>query len=321
MNKRTLLLAVAALLTAASAFAAGELPVKTQTLQSKVDKHPLSMSIIAPEGQPKAIVCISHGMAEHKERYFPFMQYLARNGYVVEAHDHRGHGGSITRKAGLGDFGTNKYRAISDDLQLMVTYMQEQYPGIPTYLFCHSMGTMVGRLYLQDYDTSVDKVIFCGPPSMGGGRRSFKASFQAWWRNLWHPHKAPTARAFAGMDNGGTPNSWLSVNPDNVAAYNADPLCGFSFTYNGSYNSGKMSRAIAREHWDIDNPSLPIWMIAGEDDRAIGNPERFYNLADFLRSQGYTRVDAKIYPGLRHELLNEIGKEEIWAEVKAFYDR
>jgi len=335
MSKSSILLALAAsIIVAGSAYAisapeapmeprdatlsAPDLPVKIQILNSKVDKHPLSMSIIAPEGRPKAIVCISHGMAEHKERYFPFMQYLAKNGYVCEAHDHRGHGGSITQKAGLGDFGTNKYRAISDDLQQMVTYMQEQYPGIPTYLFCHSMGTMVGRMYLQDYDTSVDKVVLCGPPS-GNGRR--RGAFKAWWRNLWHPHRTPDTEAFAHMDNGGPKNNWLSVNPDNVAAYNADPLCGFSFTYNGSYNSGKMSRAIAKKNWEIDNPSLPIWLIAGENDPAIGSPERFNQLVDFVKSQGYTTVSSKLYAGLRHELLNEIDKEDIWADVKAFYDK
>ena len=85
-----------------------DLPMQTQVVPSNVDKHPLSMAIVKPVGQPKAIVVFSHGMAEHKERYYPFMQYLAKHGYVCEMHDHRGHGGSITKKAGLGDFGTNK---------------------------------------------------------------------------------------------------------------------------------------------------------------------------------------------------------------------
>jgi alpha-beta hydrolase superfamily lysophospholipase len=293
-----------------------DLPIQTQIVPSKVDKHPLSMAIIEPVGKPKAIVVFSHGMAEHKERYYPFMQYLAKHGYVCEMHDHRGHGGSVTKKQPLGDFGTNKVRAISDDLQQMVTYMQEKYPGIPTYMFCHSMGTMVGRMYLQDYDTSIDKVVLCGPPS--GGNR--KVDFKTKWRNFWAPHKARSSRSFANMDDGGLQNSWLSVNEDNVRAYNADPLCGYAFTNNGNYNLALMSQEIAKPDWGIDNPELKIWLIGGENDRAIGSPERFAQLVDFVKSQGYRNVDSKIYPGLKHELLNEINKEQIWAEVMAFYD-
>ncbi|MBO7487850.1 MAG: alpha/beta hydrolase [Bacteroidales bacterium] len=294
-----------------------DFPIETQTVASNVDRHPLAMAIIRPQGAPKAIVCFSHGMAEHKERYYPFMQYLAKHGYVCEMHDHRGHGGSITKKAGLGDFGTNKVRAISDDLQQMVLYMKEQYPGIPVYLFCHSMGTMVGRMYLQDYDSSVDKVVLCGAP---GGIGSSKISFKTKWRNFWAPHKTRSSRSFANMDEGGLQNSWLSVNEDNVRAYNADPLCGFAFTNNGQYNLSGMTREITKPVWDIDNPGLPIFFIAGENDRAIGNPERWAQLIEFVKSQGYSNVSRKLYPGLKHELLLEINKEQIWADVMAFYD-
>ena len=297
-----------------------DLPIKTQIVYSKVDKHPLSMAIIEPQGTPKGIVCFSHGMAEHKERYYPFMQYLAKHGYVCEMHDHRGHGASITKKAGLGDFGTNKVRAISDDLQQMVTYMQEQYPGLPTYLFCHSMGTMVGRMYLQDYDSSLDKIVLCGPPPGGRGGRS-RGNFKAWWRNFWAPHKVHSTRTFEAMDNGGPKNTWLSVNQENVDAYNADPLCGFPFTNNGNYNLGNISREMSKENWGIDNPELDIWLIAGEDDRAIGNPKMFEGLVEFVKSQGYRNVDSKLYPGLRHELLNEINKEQIWADILEFYEK
>ncbi|MBQ4021100.1 MAG: alpha/beta fold hydrolase [Bacteroidales bacterium] len=294
-----------------------DLPMQTQVVPSNVDKHPLSMAIVKPVGQPKAIVVFSHGMAEHKERYYPFMQYLAKHGYVCEMHDHRGHGGSITKKAGLGDFGTNKVRAISDDLQQMVLYMKEQYPGLPVYLFCHSMGTMVGRMYLQDYDSSIDKIVLCGPPS--GGNR--KVDFKTRWRNFWAPHKTRSSRSFANMDDGGLQNSWLSVNEDNVRAYNADPLCGYAFTNNGNYNLARMSQEIAKPDWGIDNPNLKIMLIGGENDRAIGSPERFAQLVEFVKSQGYKSVDSKIYLGLKHELLLEVNKEAIWADVMAFYDK
>ena len=301
----------------AQAAAIPDLPIETQTLKSNVDGHPLAQAIIRPEGTPKAIVVFSHGMAEHKERYYPFMQYLAKNGYVCEMHDHRGHGGSITRKAGLGDFGTNKVRAISDDLQQMVLYMKDQYPGLLVYLFGHSMGTMVGRMYLQDYDASIDKAVLCGAP---GGNAVGKISFAIKWRNFWAPHKVHSTKIFEAFDNGGLKNNWLSVNEDNVRAYNADPLCGYPFTNNGQYNLSMMSREIAKDNWGIENPDLPILFIAGENDPAIGNPERWAKLIEFVQSQGYKNVDRILYPGLKHELLLEINKEQIWADVMAFFD-
>ena len=293
-----------------------DLPIETQTLASNVDGHPLAQAIIRPIGEPKAIVVFSHGMAEHKERYYPFMQYLAKHGYVCEMHDHRGHGGSITKKAGLGDFGTNKVRAISDDLQQMVLYMKDQYPGLPVYLFGHSMGTMVGRMYLQDYDSSIDKAVLCGAPS--GGNRP--VNFKVKWRNFWAPHKVHSTKTFEAFDNGGLKNNWLSVNEENVKAYNADPLCGYPFTNNGQYNLARMSQEIAKDNWGIDNPDLPILFIAGEKDPAIGNPERWIKLIEFVESQGYKNVNHILYPGLKHELLLEINKEQIWADVMAFFD-
>lgn len=295
-----------------------DLPVLTQTLASNVDKHPLAMAVIEPVGIPKAIVVFSHGMAEHKERYYPFMQYLAKHGYVCEINDHRGHGGSITEKAGLGDFGTNKVRAISDDIQQMVEYMQDKYPGIPTYFFGHSMGTMVGRMYLQDYDASIDKAVLCGAPS--ASNTSLKGSFKILWRNFWAPHKVHSSKTFEAFDKGGPKNNWLSVNEENVKAYNADPLCGYPFTNNGQYHLNRMSKQIAKDNWGIHNPDLPIFFIAGEDDPAIGNPEVWANLIKFVESQGYNTVSRKLYPGLRHELLLEINKEQIWADVMAFFD-
>ena len=81
-----------------------------------------------------------------------------------------------------------------------------------------------------------------------------------------------------------------------------------------------MSREIAKDNWGIENPDLPILFIAGENDPAIGNPERWAKLIEFVQSQGYTNVDRILYPGLKHELLLEINKEQIWADVMAFFD-
>lgn len=125
----------------------------------------LDVAIVEPECEPKAIVQFSHGMSEHKERYFDFMNYLAKNGYVCIIHDHRGHGASIRQKGVHGYFYTEDISAIVDDLHEVSKLAKNEYPNLPLYIFSHSMGTLVARNYLKKYDSEVAKVVLCGPPT------------------------------------------------------------------------------------------------------------------------------------------------------------
>ena len=139
------------------------------TLQSKYDNLALSCAEYTAEGgtqtNAKGVVQIVHGMCEYKERYEGFIDYLTQNGYIVFAHDHRGHGGSVTANENLGYFGDKKGEAIVDDAALVTDEIRRLYPGLSVTLFGHSMGSLVVRAYIQKYEEKIDKLIVCGSPS------------------------------------------------------------------------------------------------------------------------------------------------------------
>ena len=129
-----------------------ELEINTFTLQSAYDGLPMTVAFLVPGGQnsepaaaPRAIVQLVHGMCEHKERYYPLMQYLVSKGFICVIHDHRGHGGSVRSADDLGYFYEGGYRAAVEDTHQVTQWAKENFPGLPLFLFGHSMGSMVVR--------------------------------------------------------------------------------------------------------------------------------------------------------------------------------
>lgn len=291
------------------------------TINSNYDNLPLSVAMIRPTITPKAVIAFSHGMCEHKERYYPFLEYLSANGYVCIIHDHRGHGHSVKKPEDLGYFYTEDISAIVDDLHQVAEYAHDQYKDLPLYIFSHSMGTLVSRNFLKKYDNTIDKLVLCGPPTYNKvaapGILIAKCSRQ---RRKVGPAYNLHKIAF-GEDKDPIPNQGLSTNPDNIAAYNSDPLCGFVFSANGFINLTTLQKeAYNARNWHPQNKDLPIFIIAGELDGFVGSDKLFNHLISFLHKVGYTTISSKRYPGLRHEILNEKEKDVIYADVLKFFE-
>lgn len=297
--------------------------MKTQSIISSFDGLTLSLAISEPEVSPKAIIQFSHGMAEHKERYYPFMEYLCQNGYICVIHDHRGHGCSVKSEKDYGYFYTEDISAIVEDLYKVSQEITAQYPGLPLYLFSHSMGTLVARNYLKKYDNLVSKVVLCGPPTenkaAGFGLFLAKCSGK---RSSVVPNHFLNNMAFKSFNkNYSEPNAWLSQNPENVQAYNSDPLCGFVFTTNGFINLLTLQKeAFRADNWHPQNPKLPLLVMAGKDDPVIISEKKFEALLSFLKRIGYYNIRSKLYENKRHEILNESNREEIFADVLSFFN-
>ena len=118
--------------------------------------------------------------------------------------------------------------------------------------------------------------------------------------------------------NDGITNTWLSVNRANVQSYNNDPLCGFRFTVNGYRVLMQLLRdTYAEKGWGVSRPELPVHFIAGANDPCIVSLKKFSKAVTFLRARGYRQVTSKVYPGLRHEILNENNKEDVWRDLEA----
>lgn len=294
-----------------------------ERIESRRDQLPLELAIIEPEGKPVGIVQFVHGMAEHKERYYDFMNYLATNGYICAIHDHRGHGASVRESGHLGYFYTEDTSVIVDDVFQVTEYLQDKYGALNISIFSHSMGTLVARNYLKKYGDGISRIVLCGPPTKNGLVNV--ALILAKVTGLFHDKFAPNkflGRLSLGPYNKEhtTQNSWLCSDSGVVDAYNADPLCGFTFTTNGFTNLYKLLKsAFNSKDWKSPKKDLPVLLIAGDNDPVIQSKQKFIDLEKFLRTVGYENITSKLYGHKRHELLNEIGREDIYKDVLRFF--
>lgn len=291
------------------------------TVNSKIDGLPLDVLIYECENA-KGIVQICHGMSEYKERYVPFMKFLYDNGYVSIIHDHRGHGKSVKSEEDLGYMGDGGYEAMIDDVRTINEFAKEHYPNLPVILFGHSMGSMVVRAYAKQYDFTINGLIVCGSPSenklagvaktmsktmmitKGGHYRSDflnNLAFGSYNKNI----KKPNSK-----------NSWLATDMNVVKKYDNDDLCGFVFTTNGFYNLfSLMQYCYDKKGWAMENSDLPIHFIAGSSDPCIVSQKAFSDAVNVMRDVGYKTVTGKLFPKMRHEILNEIGKERVYSDI------
>lgn len=294
-----------------------------ETLISKRDQLPLELAIIEPEGEAIGIIQLIHGMSEHKERYYDFMNYLSQQGYICAIHDHRGHGASVKDKSHLGYFYTNDITFIVDDAYLVTEYLENRYPTLKISIFSHSMGTLVSRNYLKKYDIHIEKIVLCGPPTENKlvDIALFAGKFTGSFYDEHKPNKILN-KLSVGYYNKGykTENEWICSNAQTVSSYNTDPLCGFTFTTSGFINLFQLLKsAFIKEDWNPQNTSLPIFLIAGEDDPVIQGRQKFNELEEFLKEVGYQSIKSKLYKDKRHELLNEIDKEMVYKDILDFF--
>lgn len=301
------------------------------TLQSKYDNLALSCAEYTAEGvtqtTAKGVVQIVHGMCEYKERYESFIDYLTQNGYIVFAHDHRGHGGSVTANENLGYFGDKKGEAIVDDAALVTDEIRRLYPGLSVTLFGHSMGSLVVRAYIQKYEEKIDKLIVCGSPSknsLAGFGLMLNGVISAFRGKKYRSRLMANASTGGGDDKfpGEGKNAWLTRDKTVVEKYNADEKCNFVFSCNGFSNLLHLVKnAYKKKKYPAKHSDLPIFFMAGADDPVIGSEKKWLAAQQFLRDVGYKNVTGKSYPKMRHEILNELGKEEVYADALAFIEK
>lgn len=300
-------------------------------LQSKYDNLALSCAEYTAEGgtqtNAKGVVQIVHGMCEYKERYEGFIDYLTQNGYIVFAHDHRGHGGSVTANENLGYFGDKKGEAIVDDAALVTDEIRRLYPGLSVTLFGHSMGSLVVRAYIQKYEEKIDKLIVCGSPSknsLAGFGLMLNGVISAFRGKKYRSRLMANASTGGGDDKfpGEGKNAWLTRDKTVVEKYNADEKCNFVFSCNGFSNLLHLVKnAYKKKKYPAKHSDLPIFFMAGADDPVIGSEKKWLEAQQFLRDVGYKNVTGKLYPKMRHEILNELGKEEVYADALAFIEK
>ncbi len=298
------------------------------SIKSVYDELPLGISVRIPEQSPIGIIQFVHGMSEHRGRYHDVMEYFTQVGYITVIHDHRGHGESVHRSEDYGYFYKNGSDAIVEDAHQVTLYIKKRFPGLPLILIGHSMGSMVVRCYTRKYDKDIDGLIVCGSPS-----RNSMAKLGLFLVNIMSKIKGEYYRstlvqkiAFGAFNrniqNPKSENSWICSNEEVVKEYDNDSRCGFIFTLNGFDTLFKlMICTYKKTGWALSNPTLPIIFIAGEQDPCIVNRKAFERAAAFMSERGYQNCEKKLYSKMRHEILNETGKERVWDDIRRWIEK
>ena len=276
-----------------------------------------------PEGQPRAVLQIVHGIAEFVERYDAFANYLTDLGYVVVAEDHMGHGQSINGDGIQGYFHGGWFCAVEDTYRLLKDTKKE-YPELPYVLFGHSMGSFMARTILCQYpDSGITAAVICGTGwqptfAMPAVIRLVDAVCQKVGET--NPSEKLQGMVFgsynAKVEHPRTGYDWLSRDAQIVDAYIAHPLCGFTASCGLLREMMKGIYYIQQKrHLANMRKDLPVLFIAGGDDPVGSYGKGVRQTAEAFRKAGMTDVSMKIYPLCRHEILNEINKEEIYRDV------
>lgn len=291
------------------------------TLNSEFDGLPLSLMVVRPEGEVLGLVQLAHGMCEHKERYLPFMEYLAERGCLCVINDHRGHGASVRSGEDLGYFYKDGDEGLVRDLHQITLWMRAQWPDRKLILFGHSMGSLGVRAYADRYDRDIDGLIVCGSPGenrAAGMGLVMIGLLSALFGDRHHSAlvQRMTIGAFARrFPDAKHPSSWISVNEENVIAYEADPLCTFTFTLNGNRALLRLMRRAYGIGPNRGKPDLPVRFFSGAEDPCAPDARGFWSAVRRMRQAGFRNVEGCLFPGLRHEILNETNRQEVFDRI------
>ena len=289
----------------------------------------LHCALWKPEGEPKAVVQLIHGIAEHIGRYDEFAKFLTQHGYVVAADDHMGHGGSVEN--GLKGYFSGGWLSAVEDEKRLHDEISAQYPDLPYYILGHSMGSFLSRTYLIRYPGTVDAAIIMGTgwqPEMTIRGGLLLAGILSGLKGPDAVSKMVTNMAFGAYnkafgDKPRTPNDWLSADTDNVDRYMADPLCGADATV-GLFRQMLRGLRFNQTPGNIDrmDKNAPILLIAGQDDPVGDMGAGVRRTHDAFKRAGIRDVTLKLYPGLRHEILNEAAmRDTVYGDIGAWLDR
>lgn len=277
-----------------------------------------------PDGEPIGVVQIVHGIAEYVERYEDFAHFLTWLGYLVVAEDHMGHGKSICEESPQGYFNGGWDAAVEDTYRLL-TDTQKEFPGIPYILFGHSMGSFMARTILAKHpDSGIAAAIICGTGWLPGAVvSSGKLMTSLVCRRIGerNPSKKLHGLVFGGynrkVERPRTAFDWLSRDKRVVDAYEADPLCGF-VPAAGLLRDMMDGILYIQDEKNLANmrKDLPVYFIAGGDDPVGGYGDGVRRAAEEFKRHGMEHVSLRIWPLCRHEIHNEINKEEIYEDMK-----
>lgn len=272
------------------------------------------------EKEPIGIFQIAHGVSEHIERYDEFARYLAERGFVVCGNDHLGHGLSVSDPSHYG-FMAEKDGDIRmvDDMHILTLIMKKRYPELPCFLLGHSMGSLCARVYATKFGEELRGLILCGTLDIPAAAVVLEEPLKFLCDRLGPATEVPNSLFdklnTIGIKDKKTDKDWLSVNEENVQAFLLDPLCGNDLKLGGIRDLVSLANSACSTTWALRVPyGLPILIISGAKDPIGFNGKGVISVSDSLEEAG---LEPKVimYPGYRHEILNEDNREAVFEDV------
>lgn len=283
---------------------------------------------LAAGEHPRALVQLVHGMSEHSGRYGEFAAFLVQAGYAVCANDHIGHGASVS-KDGYGylphDAGVD---IMLEDVDQMRRIAQERVGAeVPYLIFGHSMGSLIVRAYIARHGEGITAAVACGTadkpaivPLIGQFLIRIVALFKGWRAKATFFNDLANRTYTKDIRGDGSPLAWISLNVENVRAYIADEITGFTISLGASYTLMRLGRiAMSRKTAARVPRGLPVLFVAGADD-PVGDCGRDVERAERrLHRAGVEDVGLILYGEMRHEILNETGRALVYEDVDAWF--
>lgn len=279
------------------------------------------------EKQYRAILQVTHGMIEYIERYTAFAEFLTGHGFLVVGHDHLGHGESIMSAADYGYFAEVRHPSdiLVDDMHTLRTLIQKGKEGVPYFMFAHSMGSYLLRKYLTKYPKKLSGAILCGTGYLPWTTTTMGLMVVRACQAIKGAHfrspgitKMTYGASYRKFDMTGQDltNSWLTRDTEMVAFYGKDPKCGYLFTVNGYQGLIETVKFDCKQkNVDLIPNELPIMLVSGEDDPVGDLGKGVRKVYRMFQKSKKEDVTCKLYPKMRHEIINEIGKEEVYQDI------
>ncbi len=282
-----------------------------------------------PGARPHCVVQISHGMREYIARYETTAAWFAPRGVVVCGNDHLGHGSTAKAEADLGYFsGEGGRNYLLADMKTMNELAHRQYPGLPVVLLGHSMGSFFAREYATQHADTIDGLILSGTSGqnklvdVGIALVNFIGLFKGQRARSKLIDNMAAGGYMKRIPNPATPHDWISRDTAVVEKYANDPKCTTGFTLNGYKEMFKTLKAVSSPAWAGKMPKdLPVMIMSGADDPVGAYGEGTAQVKGWLEEAGVETLVYKLYPGARHEMLNEVNKEEVYEDILGFIEQ
>ncbi len=277
-----------------------------------------------PTAKPAAVIQISHGMAEYAMRYDRFAEAALKAGYAVFAADHRGHGETAVSLDKLGYLAdTNGFERVVEDQYEITLDIKKKFPSTPVILFGHSFGSFIAQRYIEKHGEDISACILTGttgpnPALVNGGKLA--ANLVAIFSGRKKPSPLLTKLSFGSYNKGfpdaQSPNAWLSRDTEEVEKYDASPWSGFTCTA-GFFQDLMAGLSLIHTKAALSGLplNLPVLIASGSEDPVSGSGKTIKTLADIYRNMGIKNVKLVLYPGARHEILNETNRDEVTKDI------